>query len=223
MTVVRVRGFNIFIDAHGHPRCYHRKTGTPVDLKKAPLGSTAFLAECTRIATLDKQKADEKPGTLGILIRDYKTSSAWTDRAPRTKADYNRVFDWLHPIADTPLKRFNRPLVVQIRDKAVARKGRRFGNYVKAMLSILFTWGKERGRIADNPASGIKDLGRSRGAPEPNRTWTDEERQVVLDEAPPALRQALALMAYTGLGPKDALALPRNFVRAPRHDVLCSF
>ena len=38
-------------------------------------------------------------------------------------------------------------------------------------------------------------------------------RQVVLDEAPTALRQALALMAYTGLGPKDALALPRNFVR----------
>jgi integrase len=148
------------------------------------------------------------------LIRDYKASSAWKDRAPRTKADYNRVFDWLHPIADTPLKRFNRPLVVQIRDKAVARKGRRFGNYVKAMLSILFAWGKERGRIADNPASGIKDLDRPRGAPEPNRIWTDEERQVVLDGAPPALRQALALMAYTGLGPKDALALPRNFVRA---------
>jgi hypothetical protein len=39
MTVVRVKGFNIFRDRFGHPRCYHRKTGTPIDLKKVPIGS----------------------------------------------------------------------------------------------------------------------------------------------------------------------------------------
>jgi hypothetical protein len=48
------------------------------------------------------------------------------------------------------LKRFSRPLVVKIRDKAEAGKGVRFANYVKAVLSILFTWGKERGRIAED-------------------------------------------------------------------------
>ena len=92
-------------------------------------------------------------------------------------------------------------------------KGRRFGNYVKAVLSIIFSWGKERGAVDENYASGIKDLRRPRGAPEANRPWSDQERQVVLDEAPVVLRPALALMAYTGLGPKDALALPRNSVR----------
>jgi hypothetical protein len=143
MTIVRVKGFKLFIDAHGHARCYHRKTGTPIDLRKSPLGSTEFIAECARIGALG-QKAEEKPGLLGTLIRDYRASSAWKDLAPRTQADYHRVFEWLRPIAGTSLKRFSRPLVVKIRDKAADAKGRRFGNYVKAVLSIIFSWGKER-------------------------------------------------------------------------------
>jgi integrase len=212
MTVIRVKGFNIFRDRFGHPRCYHRKTGTPIDLKKVPIGSDAFLAECARVAALGEMIA-EKPGTLRHLIRDYRDSAAWKRLAPRTQADYLRVLDWLKPLDDTPLKRFSRPLVVKIRDKAEAGKGVRFANYVKTVLSILFAWGKERGRVAENFASSIKDLRRRYGAPQANRPWSDEERQVVLGEASSALRPALALMAYTGMGPKDALSLPRNLIR----------
>jgi len=40
------------------------------------------------------------------------------------------------------MRRFDRPLVVRIRDKAAASKGRRFGNYVKAVLSLLFRMGR---------------------------------------------------------------------------------
>ena len=38
MTVVRVRGFQIFKDRHGRLRCYHRKLRVTVDLKKTPIG-----------------------------------------------------------------------------------------------------------------------------------------------------------------------------------------
>jgi hypothetical protein len=105
---------------------------------------------------------------------------------------------------------FNRPLVVRIRDKAATSNGRRFGNYVKAVLSIIFGWGRERGYLADNPASGIKDIRRRRGAPEANRPWSDQERDAILAAAPAHMRPAIALMMFTGLGPKDALTLPRN-------------
>ena len=81
------------------------------------------------------------------------------------------------------------------------------------MLSIIFAWGRERGFIADNPASGIKDIRRPRGAPDSNRPWGDQERHAVLETAPSHMRPALALMMYCGLGPKDALALPRNFAK----------
>jgi integrase len=214
MTKIRLRGFQIFKDRHGKWRAYHRKTRTPVDLDKTPLGSAEFFAECAKIAAVaDAKGAKEKPGTLGLLIRDYRASATFQDLAPQTQFDYQKIFDYLHPIADTALVRFDRPLVVRIRDKAAASKGRRFGNYVKAVFSIVFGWGSERGYLAHNPASGIKDIRRAKGAPEANRPWADVERYAVIDGAPEHMRPAIALMMFTGLGPKDALSLPRNYWR----------
>jgi integrase len=214
MTKIKLRGFQIFKDRHGKWRAYHRKTRSAVDLDKTPLGSAEFFAECAKIAALAESTAPkEKPGTLGLLICDYRAAPAFQDLAPQTQGDYQKIFDYLRPIADTALARFDRPLVVRIRDKAAASKGRRFGNYVKAVLSIVFGWGAERGYLSDNPASGIKDIRRPKGAAEPNRPWTDSERHAVLDAAPAHMRPAIALMMMTGLGPKDALTLPRNHWR----------
>jgi integrase len=212
MTKVKLRGYKVFKDRHGKWRAYHRKTGTPVDLTKTPLGSAEFFAECAKIEAKAKT-VKEKPGTLGLLICEYRAAPAFQELAPQTQSDYQKILDYLRPIADTPLVRFNRPLVVLIRDKAAASKGRRFGNYVKAVLSIIFGWGSERGYLADNPASGIKDLRRPKGAPRANRPWTDSERHAVLDAAPAHMRPALALMMFCGLGPKDALCLQRNHIR----------
>jgi integrase len=209
--MIRLRGFQIFKDRHGKWRAYHRKTRMPVDLDKTPLGSAEFFAECAKIAALAEAKdAAPKPGTLGLLICAYRSSPAFQDLAPQTRFDYQKIFDYLQPIADTALVRFDRPLVVRIRDKAAANKGRRFGNYVKAVLSIIFGWGGERGYLANNSASSIKDIRRQKGAPEANRPWADAERHAVLDGAPGHMRPAIALMMFTGLGPKDALTLPRN-------------
>ena len=213
MTIIRVKGFQIFNDRHGKPRCYHRKTRQSVDLEKAPLGSAEFLAECSRIGALSAANTP-KPGTLGKLIDAYREHAAFRDLAPQTQADYQKVLNYLKPIYDTPLIRFNRPLVVRVRDRAAEKKGRRFGNDVKAVLSILFGWGSERGHLASNPAAGIKDIRRKKGAPERNRPWSDEEWHAVLDAMPAHMMPALALMMFTGLGPKDALTLPRSFYRA---------
>jgi len=212
MTRVRVRGFQIFADRHGKLRCYHRRTRIAVDLEKAPIGSAAFLAECQRIGALAKPDPEPKPGTLGRLVAAYKASRDFSDLAPRTRADYSRCFDYLRPIADTPLIQFTRPLVVKIRDKAADRRGRRWGNYVRAVLSVLFGWGAERGFLADNPARGVKAIGRARDAPRANRPWTDDERQAVLTGAPPHLAAGIALMLNTGLDPTDALRLRRDQV-----------
>jgi integrase len=110
--------------------------------------------------------------------------------------------------------RFDRALIVRIRDKAAAKHGRRFANYVKAVLSIVFTWGVERGHLASNPADKVKNIRRLRGAPEANRPWSDEECDAVLVHAPVHMRPAIGLMMFTGLGPKDALRLPRSFYEA---------
>lgn len=212
MTVVRVKGFQVFKDRHGRWRCYHRKTRIAVDLAKAPIGSAEFFAECSRIAESLKA-VTPKVGTLGQLIADYRASPGFADLASRTQSDYLKVYEYLRPIADTALARFDRPLVVRIRDKAVASKGRKFGNDVKARLSSLFGWGAERGYMPENSAGGIKDVRRQKGLPDANRPWSDEERSAVLAGAPDHMRPAIALMMYTGLAPKDALSLPRSFYK----------
>ena len=147
-----------------------------------------------------------------MSVEVYRGSTAFQDLAPKTKRDYQTYFDYLRPIADTPLVAFDRPLVVRIRDKA-AHKGRRFASYVKSILSLLFAWGSERGYITGNPASGIKDIRRPRGSPDANRPWTDGEREAVLDAAPEHMLTAFALMAFTGLGPKDALTLTKASIK----------
>jgi len=212
VTRVSVKGFQIFYDRHGKLRCYHRKTKIAIDLEAAPIGSVEFFAECTRIAALAKPDETPRPGTLGMLIAAYRKHPAFSDLAPRTRQDYQRIFDYLKPIQDTPLAQFNGPLVVRIRDKATKR-GRRFANYVKAVLSIIFGWGVERDYLKSNAAEKVKNIRRPKGTPEANRPWIDEERYAVLEEAPAHMKPAIALMMFAGLGPKDALRLPRNFYR----------
>lgn len=210
---VRIRGFHIYRDRHGKMRCYHRRSRTAVDLDKAPVGSAGFLAKCALIEALLQAAGPPKPGTLGLLIAEYRACGLFGDLAERTRGDYQRIFDYLRPIADTPLARFERPLVVRIRDKAVQQHGRRWGNYLKSVLSVVFGFGVERGYLQSNPAREIKSIRRASNAPQANRPWSDEERHTVLDAAPPHLRPAIALMMFTGLAPTDALRLPRSFLR----------
>jgi len=212
MTRVRVRGFQIFLDRHGKLRCYHRATRKKVDLAKIPLGSAEFFAECARIVGSTKIPEEPRPGTIGALIKLYRANQAFTNLQPRTRQDYQHVFDYLKAIDDTPLARFDSPLVVRIRDKA-SKRGRRFANYVKAVLSIIFSWGADRGHVKSNPAKNIKNIRRPKNMPEANRAWTDEERHAVLVEIPSHMKVGLGLMMFVGLGPKDALNVPHSFYR----------
>jgi len=193
-------------------RCYHRATRTAVDLEKHPIGTAAFFAECTRITALADKGEAAKPGTLGMLIARYRAHSAFTELAPRTRADYERCFDYLDAIADTPLVKITSPLVVKIRDKASTKHGRRFANYLRTVLALTFSWGKERGYLKDNPAAGIKGIRRPKDAPQANRPWSDTEREAVQAALPAHMRLPIALMMYCGLDPQDALTLPRTAI-----------
>jgi hypothetical protein len=104
-----------------------------------------------------------------MLIALYRAHDAFTGLAPRTRQDCQRVFDYLKPIDDTPLTKFDAPLVVGIRDKA-RKHGLRFSSYVKAVLSIIFSWGGERGYLKSNPAKKVKNICRPKDWPEANRS-----------------------------------------------------
>src|SRR5258707_819898 len=90
---------------------YHRATGTRI--MSVP-GTPEFLAEVAKCA---KKKTSTVPDTLGGLIGAYKTSPEFLTKKPRTKADYEKVFDYLKPISAMPLKEFTPKIAVGIRDK----------------------------------------------------------------------------------------------------------
>ena len=96
-----------------------------------------------------------------MLIQRYRGHAAFLDLAPRTRTHCQSAFDYLQRIADTPLIKFDPPLVVRIRDNAATTKGRRQGNYVKSVLSLLFSWGCERGFLATIPPPASRAHGAS--------------------------------------------------------------
>lgn len=213
MTVVKVKGFKIYRDRTGTWRCYHRASGKPIDLLKHPLGSASFLAECARIGRTVDAAASPKPGTLGKLMTEYKRHGDYQMLKERTRADYSRCMDYLAPLDSYELTKFRSSTVVKIRDKAGEAMGRKWGNYVKTVLSLLFSWGVERGYLDENPARGVKGIRRSKNAGEANRPWSDDERAAVLDALPDQLKLPVALMMYCGIDPVDARTLPKTAIK----------
>lgn len=216
MAYVRIKGFKIYQDRHKTWRCYHRATATAIDLAKNPLGSAGFFAECDRITKTFNTAATVKPGSLGLLIKEYRAHDSFKCLAGRTRKDYQKCFDYLKDIEDTALVRFNPPLVVKIRDAAGKAMGRKWGTYVKTTLSLIFSWGLERGYVDSNPALRIKGLKKPKDAPDANRPWSDDEREAVHSEAPLSpvnLLLPVSLMMFCGLDPGDVTNLPKTAVK----------
>src|SRR5689334_10905651 len=117
---IRVQGVKAYRNRHGKWYAYHRRTGKRV---KAPIGSAAFLAE---VAELDHQKPEPEPrplpGTWGALIAEYKASSEFTTLQPRTRADYQKVFDYLKPLDADRLVDVTPGYVAKVRDAALRAK-----------------------------------------------------------------------------------------------------
>lgn len=191
--------------SRGSVYAYHRKTGKR--LRAAP-GTAAFLAEIERL-NAGIVKAEPKPGTLGALIEAYRRSPEFAELAPRTRSDYQKIFDYLQPLDADLLADINSAYVIEARDAAFAAHKRRFANYVLAVLRLLFKWGVVRDLMAVNPAAAVPKLRRPRGAPVVSRAWSDDECRAVLAAATGGIRVAVALGMFAGMREGDAVRATR--------------
>jgi integrase len=192
------------VKAKGHVYHYHRATMTRLPGVPASVEFLAALADANakHNAALATQPL---PGTLGGLIAAYRASPEFTELAARTRADYHKVFDYVKPIEKLALLEIDAPYLYKVRDKAFAKKKRRFANYCVQVLSRLFNWGKRRGLAPGNPAADVEPIRRPRDAKPVNRPWSDKEIGTVFAAASPELQVAIALGAYLGLREGDAL------------------
>jgi integrase len=204
MLVVKVSGVKEYRDRHGKLRRYHRASGTPID---PTLMGQELAAEVARLDKLHAP-AEAKEGTLGGLLASYRASPRFTNRKPRTRADYQKIMDYLKPLADTPLVLVTPGFVAKLRDKALKAKRAGFTNHMLAMLSAAFKHGLEYEKIGSNPAAGVANAEMTADRRRPNRAWTADERRNVMAAAWPQLRLPLALAMFLGVRRGDIVAMP---------------
>ena len=218
-TVVRVKG----IKRYRHPvsgivYCYHRATGLRID---EPFGSPEFFERLAQFERdmKDRDTSANRPGTLKALILDYKRSDAFLQLAPRTKSDYEKVFAFLEPLWDAPVKTVTAPQLARLRDKWRQTRGREFVNKSRAVLSILLGRAVEFGLLTSNPVRDVKQVRRPREARVVNRAWTMEERKAALAHLPPHLRLPVAIGLYSGMRVSDILRMPPTVIKDGRIQV----
>jgi integrase len=216
-TIIRIKGLNRFRHAvTGTQYIYHRASGKRI---KAPFGSPEFFVELAAVEREMQALKDEaaKPGTLRALILSYRDSDAFRDLAPRTKLDYERVFAFLEPLHHLHVSLFTTPAICQLRDEWRKERGRRFIDYVRTVLVLIFARGVELGVLTHNPAKAVGKIGRDRRAPPVNRAWTDAERSAVWaavnTERWRHLRLPIALGIETGMREGDVIALTRSAIK----------
>lgn len=204
MVEIRVAGVKLY-RSRGKLYAYHRRTGTRI---RAEFGTAAFLVEVERLN--GSLPAEARPGTLGALIAAYRRSPEFLELAPRTRADYQKVFDYLQPLDGDLLISITSSYVIEARDAAFAAHKRRFANYVLSVLRLLLKWGSVRDLVETNPAAAVPKLRRPRQMAPANRPWTDAEYETVIAAASGGIRIAIALARFTGIPEGDMVNLPRS-------------
>jgi hypothetical protein len=187
-----LRGVKQFFEPKtGKTYSYHRASGTPI---KAEWGTPAFAIELDKADRAWREKKVQD-GTFGHLIDQHRAAPEFTRLKPRTRADYDKVFDFLEPLRAMPL---DRPFMVGLRNKAYAKHERRLANDVVQVLSRACGIGI--GLLKENPVDHVEKVRRATGEPEP---------AVDLRRA----RRGARRTAGTAEGPVRYDALPRGTAR----------
>lgn len=209
MTKVRVPGVKIYI-SKGITYAYDRASGerlTPPHV----IGTPEWWRALETIRAKAKPEKKERPGTWGSLVVSYRASPRFlSDLAARTRADYQKVLDYLGPLHDVALARWSRGFVAALRDRAQKEKGRRFANYVLSVVSVVFAHGIERELADTNPVRDVQKLRRPKGQPRANRPWAKEEWDAVITAASPEIRAAIMLGGVLGYRQGEALSVRRD-------------
>ena len=205
---IKIAGVKRTTAASGATYYYHRATGQRI---KEPPGTAAFLARKEeldrRVGTGQDNGPAPAPGTLGAMITAYRASPEFEGLAPRTKADYRRILDYLQPLAPMLPREVDGPFAIRVRNRAKGAHGWRFANYTVQVLRLLFSWAVQNGYADANTVRGVPRLKRPRDMPRQNRAWAQDELAAVLAKAEGGIRVAVALGAYLGMRQGDALSL----------------
>lgn len=200
--IMRLKGIKK-ATAKGKVYYYHRATGKAFT---KPYGTAEFVKEWETFEGLATAHAVQDR-SLGGLIGAYRDSPEFSRLKPRTRADYEKIFLYLKPIAKEALTRFDQPAILELRDRVFKAKRRHFANYTVKVLCLLLAWGQLRRWVKVNHALGVPLIAKATDAPRANRPWTAQELRTVYQAAPPHLKLPIALGVLAGMREGDMVSL----------------
>ena len=167
--------------------------------------SPSFWAEYARLSGLPVELPTPRSGTFDVLLKDYRASPEFAQKADRTKILNERhmrlIAQAWGPLQVRGLKPKH---VLQLRNSLADRP--RMADQVVSLLSAIIGWGVPRDYADANPCREIRKLSKSDGyAP---WSWADIEH--ARQHLPPHLWYPVALALYTGQRQSDVLAMTWN-------------
>ncbi|SNT16848.1 Site-specific recombinase XerD [[Luteovulum] sphaeroides subsp. megalophilum] len=181
---------------------YFERRGQKSQRIKSTLGTPAFALEYAKL--LNGVLTSEPTGrSFRALVKSYRASDRFRKLAPRTRADYDKVLEWVvEKLGHLPADKMQRKDVIRARD--VNADTVRFANYIVQVIRILMEHAIDKGWREMNPAKGVSLLKSGREARE---AWPDEMVKAYRAEASGRALLIFELCLGTGQRIGDVLAM----------------
>ena len=138
------------------------------------------------------------------LIVSYRKSDRWTERKPRTRADYEKVILYIEEKNGAKdMTSLTRKDVIAAQDKNKDRV--RFANYIPQVMSVLCEHAIDKGWIKANPAKGVRWIKTPDHKKRDHIPWTDSAVKKWRAEASPLPRLIFELGVGSVQRPSDLL------------------
>lgn len=204
--LVKLKHVNRARGRNGRVYYYHRPTGQRLPGEPGSVEFVTRLEELNRQIAAPATRDAPLPGTLADAIARYKAAPEFTQRDDRTRKDYGHYLDTLRRgWGDLPLERFDRALILEIRDGFADKP--RTANYLIQVARRLFNFAIDRSMpgVTVNPAARP---GRLRTTGGPHKPWPVGAIKAFLKVAPAPMRIAMVLAICTGQRQGDILRMP---------------
>lgn len=133
---------------------FQRRGFPTVKITSRP-GTAEFALEYARLLNGAPPPATGK--TFAALVRSYVASDRFKSLAPRSKADYGKVLEWVKiKLGPLPVAKMQRKDVIRARDANADTQ--RFANYIVQVLRVLMEHAIDLGWRDDNPCKGVSLL-----------------------------------------------------------------